>query len=239
MSQQPDSLYPFVADLRSRLADRLDAVLVHTTGGTGGTGARAAEPVVIVDQVDGPLLRSIRDQLPHWRRKGIATPLLLDRAHLSEARDVFPLEMLELHDCHVAIYGAIDPFENLDINLEHLRLEIEEQLKGKVIHLRAAYLESRPRTRDLSMLLMETPEGFVVSLRGLLYLRNKPRPDTAHGVVVAVENEFGEQLPTTKALLEFAASGKPPNKKELETLFDRYLEEMTRVSRLLDTLSEA
>ncbi len=226
----------FAKALSRGLGSRLRAFLVHESGAAEGT---RHEPVVFVDRVDGALLRRVRELLGEWRRHGVATPIVLDAAHLAEARDVFPLEMLELHDRHLVVVGTVDPAELLDLDQEHLRLEVEQQLKGKIIHLRAAYLAATPSPRELGSLLVGSTEGFVVPLRGLLYLCGKERPKDAAAILRAVETAFGLRLPTFRTLLELAGKGETPAGGELEALFDTYLEETSVLSRLADGLAQA
>lgn len=235
-AEPQEAVRTFVKQLQTSLGPRLDAVLSHTSD---PMPAALIEPVLIVDHVDGPLLRQLNQYLETWKKLGIACPLVLDRAHLSEARDVFPLEMLELHDRHNLLFGKEDPVTDLSIDAEHLRLAVEQQLKGKVIHLRAAYLDCSEA--DLSRLLAATPEGFVVPLRGLLYLVEVSRPSGSLALVSAVERKFDIALPTLTTLLAPATLAaweqQPPTKTECEQYFDAYLAEVTQLSTIPDTLA--
>ena len=89
--------------------------------------------------------------------------------------DVFPLELLELRDRHRVLYGRVDALERIEVALPHLRLELEEQLRGKLLHLMAAYLEAGASPRALRRLLLDSTPGFNVLLRGAVHLRGGER----------------------------------------------------------------
>jgi hypothetical protein len=239
-----------VADLRDLHGPALLAVALTGEAASAGYIPRKSplSVVVVLDEVTPEALRRTRGRIPAWRRRRIPAPLLMDPAYVESSLDVFPLEFLEIGDHHVLLHGERNPFADLAIDLSHLRLEVEEQMRGKMLHLWAAYLETgrTGRKRRLKQLLLETPPGFEMILRGLLRLRQgdcgpgKPeqsRPDGPEELLAAVEQQLGVELPVFRRLEAVRhRRAQALSRGELEGVFEGYLAEVRQLVRLTDAL---
>jgi len=227
-----------VDTLRIAFGERLVAVALY--GESAGAGYRPRrsplDVAVVLDVLGAADLRTVRPYVGGWQRRRVSTPLLMDPAYLAGSRDAFPLEFVDLRDHHRMLHGRADPFADLAIHADHLRLELEEQAKGKLLHLREAYLGLGRSNRGLRRLLFETPAAFQVILRGLLALRGVPRPDDPGGVLRAVEGSFGVSLPTFHRLERVRAGTQSLAGGELEHVFETYLAEVGALAQVTDGL---
>lgn len=238
------ALEGLVRDLRERHGDALLAVAL--TGDAAGPAYRprrsSLEVVVVLREVTPEALRRTRDRIGAWRRRRIPPPLLLDPLYLASAGDVFPLELLELRENHVLLAGEHDPFAELHFDAGHLRLEVEEQLRGKLLHLWEAYLGAGRSRRALRRVLTETPPAFELALRGLLCVADEggaPRPADPEARLAAVETRFALSLPVFRRLERARRSGERLPRGELEPLFERYLGEVRELVRASDGLARS
>jgi hypothetical protein len=220
-------------ELRELYGGALRAVAL--TGEAAGRGYRPGrsplELAVVLDAVTPEALRRARPRLRAWARRRVATPLFLDPAWLAEARDAFPLELLELTERHVLLHGDADPFAGLALRVEHLRLEVEKQLRGKLLHLWEAYLERGRSPRRLRRLLVETPPAFAWILRGALHVLDedgapRPHPADADEVFAEVERRCEVSLPTLRRLERVRRGVEALERAELEGAFAGYLAEV-------------
>ncbi len=237
------ALDAFVADLRALYGDALLAAAL-----TGEAASRSYRPrhselttTVLLREITPAALRSMRPKLRGWRRRRIATPLLLDPVWIDGARDVFPLEFLELAENHRMLFGERDPFADVAVDLGHLRFQVEEQLRGKWLHLWEAYLEVGGSKRSLRQLLLDSPRGFEVILRGLLHVAGGT--DAAGGEhagaespVAAAERALGLELPVLQRLEALGRGEGRLSSAELDGVFDAYLEEVRSLVRAADAL---
>jgi hypothetical protein len=238
------SLVAFASEVRGIHGDAVVAVTL--TGEAASAGYRPRKTplttVVVLEKVDADALRRTRPRLRAWRRRRIPTPLMMDPLYIQSALDVFPLEFLEIGDHHQSLWGSSDPFENLAVDLSHLRLQVEEQLRGKMLHLWEAYLEAGASRRALRRLLLETMPGFAMILRGLLRLHQgeadgaEARPDACEALLAAVERAFGVALPTFHRLETVRQGQASLASGELEACFDGYLGEVRTLVRTTDAL---
>jgi hypothetical protein len=233
------SLETLVEDLRGQHGEALRAVLL--AGEAAGPEYRPGETplavVVVLAEIGAETLRRTRSRTAAWRRRRIPAPVLLDARSLKGSLDVFPLELLELRDRHQTLYGSAEAIEELEVALPHLRLEIEEQLRGKLLHLMTAYLEAGPSPRALRRLLLDCQPGFAMLLRGLLRLRggeSAPRPADPQEVIAAVETQTGVALPSLRRLDRVRRGREPLPRAQLEPLFEALLTEVQRLGRLVD-----
>ena len=233
------SLATLVEDLRRLHGEALRAVLL--AGEAAGPEYRPRvtplSVVVVLAEISAETLRRTRPRVAAWRRMRIPAPVLLDATTIDRSLDVFPLELLELRDRHLTLYGRAEAIEGIEIALPYLRLELEEQLRGKLLHLRSAYLEAGPSPRSLRRLLLDSSPGFGVLLRGLLRLRggeSAPRPADPQELIGAVELAFGVALPSLRRLDRVRRGHETLPRAELEPLFDGYLADVGRLGQLVD-----
>ena len=224
------------AELRGALGESLDAVVLWGEAATDAyaAGRSPLSLAVIVDAVTPDILRKSAQLMKALGRRRVDT-LFFDHDYLSSARDVFPLELLDLADRHLMVEGR-DPFVALEVDLTHLRLEVEQQLRGKMLHLWDGYLATAARPRALAQLLLDSPPGFQVIGRGMLRLRNVPRPTTPDLLLEAVEAAFAVTLPTLRRLSRARLDGRALPKTELEALFSGYTEEVRALVERADKL---
>jgi hypothetical protein len=228
-------------DLHELFADSLRAVALtgEAAGASYRPGRSPLELAVLLDQVTAAALRRVRPWLARWARRRVAAPLFFDLRWLADSRDVFPIEFLELRTHHVALHGDVDPFATLPVHREHLRLEVEKQLRGKLLHLWEAYLETRGSARRLRALLLAVPQGFVWILQGALHLAPQDgaalHPHAADPHVLAeVERRFGVSLPALRRLEAAKRSGERIPTADLEPLFEALLGELRTLIQIGD-----
>ena len=187
----------------------------------------------LVGDVGADVLHDLRPVADRLRRRGVPTPLVIDSDYLEHARDVFPLELLELRDRHVGLAGDATALGRIVIDTASLRRQIEAELRGKVLHLWEGYLTTRNRRR-LRSLLVATVPYFLHILRGLLELRGANEKSAVARVADTVERELGVKLPVLSRLEKEYHAGRPLPLAEVDTLFDGYLAEARALVRVAD-----
>lgn len=233
------SLGLLVEDLRRLHGEALRAVLLagEAAGPEYQPRVTPLSVVVVLAGLSTEALRRMRPRVAAWRRLRIPPPVLMEAAGIDRSLDVFPLELLELRDRHQLLYGRADAIEGVAVALPHLRLELEEQLRGKLMHLMSAYLETGSSPRRLRRLLLDSLPGFAILLRGLLRLRGgqgAPRPADPEELIGAVEQTLGVALPSLRRVERVRRQREALTRAELELLFDGYLGDVRRLAEMVD-----
>ena len=189
--------------------------------------------VAIVGDVGPDVLRELRPAAERLRQRGIPTPLVIDADYLEHARDVFPLELLELRDRHAGLAGDATALGRIVIDTASLRRQVEAELRGKMLHLWEGYLTTRNRRRLRALLVASVPY-FLHVLRGLLELKGANEKSAVASVAAAVEREHRLKLPVLARLeREYHARGRLPL-SEVDRLFADYLAEARSLVRVAD-----
>ena len=181
------ALATLVEDLRRLHGDALRAVLL--VGEAAGPEYRPRvtplSVVVVLAEISAETLRRTRPRVAAWRRLRIPAPAPAGRGDASTARSTSSRSSCS--SCGIDTRSCTDAprrSSDIEVALPYLRLELEEQLRGKLLHLMSAYLEAGTSPRALRRLLLDSPPGFGVLLRGLLRLRggeSAPRPGRSAG----------------------------------------------------------
>jgi hypothetical protein len=191
--------------------------------------------LVVLKRVTPQALRKAMPLVRHWHRQKIATPLFVDPDFLRSSLDVFPIEFSEMQEQHRLLAGT-DIFLELEISPKNLRLQCEEELKGKLLTLRRAYLETGGRVEALEELMVHSLKSFLVITRHLLRLKGLQPPREFLEVVVQAEEAFGISLEAIRDVHSLRLGMIRLDKSNAQTLFDRYLADVEQLAACADTL---
>jgi hypothetical protein len=231
------ALDTLVADCRRLFGARLTALALYGEAATAAYRPLVSplDTVLLLDRVGTEDLRTLRARIGTWHALRLSIPLVLDITHLTNATDVFPLEMLELRERHRLLAGNQDPFAALaPPALPQLRLEVEEQLRGKLLHLRASYLALGGMRDGLEALLRAACTTLDVLLRGRLAVAERPRPDTAADVLRAVSEVEGVSLAGLDRLDRWCSGDERLAATDLESLFTAVHDELAALAEGID-----
>ncbi len=191
--------------------------------------------LILLTEVTPAVLKTLRPLVSRWRRHRVSVPLIMDRAYIESSLDVFPVEFIELADEHQLVWGQNDPLAGIAVDRAHLRLQLESQSRGRMLHLWEGFLGAGRSGRLLNELLFSATAEMEIIFRGMLYLLDLPRPSNPVDLVAAVEAQFELQLPTLRAL-EVARSTGRVTRSEREALADNAMAEVRSVVRAIDAL---
>jgi hypothetical protein len=183
--------------------------------------AAVAEPLTFAH------LQRVAQWYARWRGERVAAPLLLAPSDLTRSLDVFPLEMLDMQARHRTLAGD-ELFTGLTVGRENVRLECEREVKGKLVRLRALYLELAGSTTEIRELMLDSRKTFLHVMRGLLFLRGMPWEPREGAAVAAFARAFGRAMP----VLETLATRRDPG--QIEQRFGEYLAEIEALAALAD-----
>jgi len=192
--------------------------------------------LVIIQSEGLPNLSGVWEFLPRLRKQGIATPLVLTRSYVDSSLDTFPLEFLNMMDANSLIYGE-DILGGLDINNDHLRLQIERELKSKLLSLRQGYMETLGSRDGLQNLISISLPAFTAIFRGTLYIKNV---DTGKGdslkIFKLIESTFKLRKGLFKEMHDIKMDVSKRNTAELISITEEYMEAVRIIFKSVDKL---
>ncbi|HEY3413230.1 MAG TPA: nucleotidyltransferase domain-containing protein [Armatimonadota bacterium] len=229
-------LSAFAEDLKERLPD-VRSVLVYGSAARGDYvhGVSDVNVLVIAGSLPPKALRAAAHSVRHWRERIPLSPIFATKDYLHMSADVFPLEFLDMRDAHIALLGA-DPLESLQIDPANLRHQVEAELKGKLMRLRAAYVRACGNPQAVADLMRDSLASFRIAFQGLLRLHGEKPPTSRTEIMKAVGSDFDLD---SGALLSVVAlhKGESLQNGDADALFERYLASVERLVDVIDTWS--
>src|SRR2546426_3802634 len=226
----------FTRDIQAALGDRLVSLALYgsAAGDDWVTQRSDLNVAVVVPRVTPEVLETLVPVVARWRRKRFALPLVVDREYLESARDASPMELDDIRRQHRVLAGA-DPFAALVVDRAAMRRQCEHEARGKLLRLRALFLDAAGRPAALEQLMVESLKSFLVVLRHLVRLGGA---DDAHGYreVLAAGVRLLGPLPVMQRLLDHRTGAARLGAAALRAEFGAYLAEVERIVAALDAL---
>ncbi len=162
-------------------------------------------------------------------------PLFLTKDYIASSTDVFPIEFLDMQENYFILYGE-DILKNIEISTFNLRFQCEQELKGKLLNLKHAYLSLNENKAGLLSVLTKSFTSVLHISRNVLRLKgNKPlylKQD--------IINQLSEQLQIDKPLWDklLAIKSKTIKIKSdgVEELFASFVKEVEKLIKIVDKL---
>ncbi len=170
-----------------------------------------------------------------WRRRNVAIPLFLTEGYIQSSLDVFPIEYLNFQRNHRLVFGN-DVLKGLAFKAEDVRLQCEREIKGKLLLLREAFLETMGKGRHLKELIGRSLGALSAIFEALLYLKEEPPRTGKRAVIDGTCELFDLDGALFAKLLDIKEERLKPGHDELRTMFQDYLTQMRKLARRVDAL---
>lgn len=172
--------------MSSALGGRLVSLLLYGSAareqGAGGRAPSAMDTLLIVDRVDADLFARLAAPVREWVSAKHPPPLILTQQEWRDSADAFPIEYEDIRAGHRVLAGR-DPWHGIVVKREHVRRQLEHELKGKLMHLRQAYAAGWSKPKQLTLVVRGTWAGFLTMLRAVLRLAGRPAPAAPEALV--------------------------------------------------------
>jgi len=170
-----------------------------------------------------------------WQKRKVSVPVFVTVDYVTTSLDVFPIEYLDMQRRHVKVYGT-DILEGLVFDPEHIRLQCEREIKGKLLLLREGFLETGGRARDLKELVSRSLPAFTALFGAVLHLKGAEVPHAKSEVVRKGCASLGLDGSVFEELVSVRRGDSRLKGEQLLSLFKKYLREVEAFSSLVDSL---
>ncbi|OGP93986.1 MAG: hypothetical protein A2Z19_05500 [Deltaproteobacteria bacterium RBG_16_54_18] len=236
--ENPDEVIPGLIDDYTRVyGDDLLSICLYGSGARGDyiPGRSDLNFLIVLTEEGMTRLDKAFRVVARWRRRRVAVPLFMTAEYLTTSLDTFPLEFLNIKRHYRVVWGE-DPLAGITVGKDQLRLQLEREVKGKLLQLREAYLASRGWKRNLVALAAQSLTSFVSIFQGILYLRGKEIPHERRESIEVMAAETGlAPEPFTRLLAVKEGRLKLPA-REIKRLVVNYMEEVRRLASWVDKM---
>ena len=237
----PLSVQTLMADYTGKLledlGDNVLAVLVY--GSAAGInyipGISNVNIAVILKDLDFRALKQSLAAVRWARRHKMAAPLYLSKEYILNSLDVFPLEFSEIKQQNIVVFGE-DIFTDLDIPVKDVRLLCEQQVKGKLLHLRQAYLTLEANAAALKSVLAAALTDLVPVFRQLIILKAQEPLEQKDKMLEQFAGIFSLDHAPFVAVYQDKSKKNLISPNQLEAHYQNFLNQLEVLSRHLDSL---
>ena len=236
--KQKESLMEFVAEMKAAFGDGLLSLCLYGEG----AGEPAHQPhhrlrlLAVMKEAGYPELSRYAGMSGRWLKKGLGAPLMLTPESIESSTDVFPMEFFEMKEGYVLLHGT-DYLAGLEVPPVNLRLQLEEQVKGKLLHLRQAYMESGGDKGAIAGLISASIGPFIQMMRNALRIKGLPIPAVKDVVIGDCCRMMGLDDKPFRDALALRHGTAVPSKDALEALFRPYMDGVSAMAEFIDKMS--
>ncbi len=226
--------------IQQALGEQLLAVVLYGSSAAGDyiDGKSDYNILLLAKEWRSSHLEAMRVPLKKWLEAGNPAPLCFTPERFNAAADVFPMEMLDIAESHRVLYGE-DPVKDIEVDLTHLRHQVEFELRSKLLKLRQAYLQLRKPDKDLHLLLVESLSSFQAVCRGALRLFSKGIPTDKLAATQALGKQLNVPVDAFETIYQLKKDPRLAKKQNMAELFDQYLGQIEAILDHIDKTTQA
>lgn len=225
--------------LKTTCGGLLRSVILYGSAAAGDHAGRRSDynVLVVLERIGVPELRKLTGVTKQWVKAGNPPVLLFTPKELAESTDVFPVEIADMKDSRRVLFGE-DYIRPLSADKGHLRVQLERELRSKLIQLREHYLLAAGNHRRVEELFVRTFSSVLALLRGMLRLYRAQVPLQK----MEAARKLAEHVPFQVHVLETIDRLKRGEKVpglDPDRLFSEYLQALETVASSLDRFQAA
>ena len=153
-----------------------------------GTECEQNNILLVTKKLDYEDLNKITPVILDYSKKTKVVPIILTESGVMESSDVFPLELLDMRYPHEILFGE-DVIEKVSLDKNHVRRQLEYELRSKLIHLRENYIWIK-KPKQLKALLKSAVPTLMPLFYGLLFLKDVKPPTDLESLYTEVHDKY-------------------------------------------------
>lgn len=232
------TLDELVTQLRAAYGSRLVSVVLYGSAAGGEHIPKRSDynVLVLLDSLAASSLGAASAVARVWHEAGNPPPMTMTHDEWRQSSDIFPMEYADILERHRVLHGSA-PFDGIAVSRDDLRLQLEQQVMGKLLHLRqGALLAGTDGKRQLE-LLSASLSTLMVLFRAVLRLHG----ERAEGDNAAIATRAGalagfDPAPFTRAVRHVRGAEKLATGDAGQVL-NGYLTAVERLKAYLDGYS--
>lgn len=236
--KKPEEIFSEIAgDYQKIFGEELISIILYGSGAGGDYVAGKSDLNFLITLTGRGIdhLERALETVGRWRKRNVAIPLFMTREYLAGAQDAYPIEFLNMRRIYVVVTGE-DVLAPITFDPCHIRLQLERELRGKLLHLRSGYLATGGKTGKIRELITVSLTAFVSLFGAILYLKNLEIPKGKRDIITAGSGAFGADAAVFLNCEEIRRGVDRFSPAELQTVFRDYLREVGRLCELIDRL---
>ena len=228
------NLTSFVEQIKKALGNNLKSFIVYGSAATGELYKDSDyNTLIVMEVIDAKTLKTLSKPVDAWVKMGQPIPMIFTMDSMKASQDVFPVEFFDIRENHIVLFGE-DVFKGMEISTDNLRLEIERELKSKLIRLRQSFILTGGNTKKVKLLLVRSISTFIALLKGCIRLYGNTAPSKKTDIIDSAPGELKLDKDLFKKVLSMKEGKSDIGSNEIEAVFSGYMSEIERISDIID-----
>jgi hypothetical protein len=229
----------FVTSMTAAAGQNLECIVLYGSASNGEYHADYSNVNLLCILRDTSLasLERISKVVGSWTGRKQPAPLIVTRAELERSTDVFSIELLDMKHQHKILVGD-DVLATLEIPLNLHRVQVEYELREKLILLRQRALVAVSNDKHLWELLVGSVASFATLFRHALIALGEASPATKREATTRLAQIIGFDASSVEQVLDVREHKITTKDIQVKPLFARYLEAIERVTAAVDKALE-
>jgi predicted nucleotidyltransferase len=232
----------FIDDLKATHGRNLAAVVLYGSAATGDFVPKRSDYNILIAlrEITPKELRNSHAAIREWHKLGHPVPVYFTVSELQNAADVFPIEFHQMERARKVLYGT-DVLAGMKISDEHLRHQVEYELRSKLILLRRQYIPASESVDALMRLMADSLSSFATLFAAVLLLSGIEPPATKHETVALLVERYELDGVTFEKIFNIRESNFAGSLDEVSAnqLFADYMAQIERVIDSVDQVGRA
>jgi hypothetical protein len=232
----PEEIFSEITgDYRKIFGEDLISIILYGSGAGGDYVPGKSDINFLITLTDRGIegLDRVLETVGRWRKRNVAVPLFMTRSFLAGSQDAYPIEFLSMKRIYIVVTGE-DVLAPIVFDPDHIRLQLERELRGKLLHLRSGYLATEGKTGKIRELIGASLTAFVSLFSALLYLKNLDIPKGKRDIITAAGGAFGVDADVFLKCEEIRGKTDHFSSTEVQAVFRNYLREVGRLCQMID-----
>lgn len=237
----PESkLNEFVKRARQAAEDNLESVILYGSAASGEYDTDFSDLNIFCVLRDTSLtsLHALAPAAKWWQQQKQPPPLFMTRSELERSADVFTIELLDMQRHHRVLFG-VDVFHGLQIPLRLHRIQVEYELREKLVLLRQQMVLSSASDKGLWDLLLRSVPSFVTLFRHAAIALGHDAQNGKRHAVSSLSKAIKFDLSPIEQVLDVREHKADPKKTDVKALSARYLAAIEQVTLAVDMAMES
>ncbi len=222
-------------ELKAACGENLKSVILYGSAAAGDHSGKRSDynVLVVTDDLSKDALKAFSKTAKAWARAGNPAPLLFTMERLKKSTDVFPVELLDIKECHQILFGE-DVVSDLEISTENLRLQIEHELRGNLIQLRQQYLLAAGNPKEVCGLMVRSLSSFLVLFRASLRLFATDIPQKKFQALEKLNETVPVPCDVFQNVQNLKDGSLKPKNVDADAIFEEYIRAIESVTDAVD-----
>jgi hypothetical protein len=233
-----DTINEFVRRVREAGGSNVESVILFGSAAAGDfhEGLSNVNLMCVLRDSSLKALQALSPAAKWWDGKKQTPPLCMTKLELQRSTDVFTIELLDMQQHHRVLFGD-DPLNDLQIPMDLHRVQVEYELREKLILLRQHLLLAANNETRLWELVLRSAPSFSTLFRHALITLGDSKSSTRREAVAALGQRVGFDDGSILQVLD-VREGKADRKKiNIVDLAARYVASVEQVIAAVDMAS--